>query len=72
MANARNPKHSYRVTVNGQAIAIYLGEGLYTNWQNQFHQKGGKNAVARALTLKNMIKAAYALGYEDGRAAPRP
>jgi len=33
----------------------------------QFHTKTGKNAEARNKTLRNMIRAAYALGRKDGR-----
>lgn len=62
MANMHTAQKAYFLTIDGEHVSIPLDEALYTNWQNQFQQKGGTNADARNKTLRHMIRAAYRAG----------
>ncbi|GMV17328.1 MAG: hypothetical protein AMXMBFR56_55520 [Polyangiaceae bacterium] len=57
----------YYLNVDGRQITIKLGEQLYANWQNQFHQKTGPVSSLRKLTLKNMLRAAVRAGLDEAR-----
>lgn len=56
---------TYKITVDGDHVEIPLSDSLYTNWQNQFQQVGGKNSEARNKTLRAMIREAYRKGRRD-------
>lgn len=58
-------QRTFKITVDGQQVEIPLSDSLYTNWQNQFQQVGGKNSEARNKTLRAMLKEAYRQGRRD-------
>ena len=65
---SRPPKpRGYHFTFDGRTVTVPLTDTVHTHWMEQFHTKTGKNAEARNKTLRNMIRAAYALGRKDGR-----
>jgi hypothetical protein len=67
---AQSTARQCKIKVDSEPVSIPLGESLYKAWQQQFIKKRGKNHDARRKTLKNLIRAAYKKGFEDGRKGP--
>ena len=62
----------YKFLLDGVEIRIPVGTELYVHFQEQFHPSGGTDAQRkRSTTLRNLVRAAYQAGVEDGRRQPR-